>query len=149
MFVRCASKRDLSKFIASGRLACTIDKVSGVITTNKLASQNKTNVYEQVVKQGDILLSGRSCFLVSRRLVLTLFSRHTKATPCCWIEKSRVTRRLDDAMQRVKRHLFRRNHSLCLGDLALKRTTSPCTLSTTTIFYTATLYISYSIKHDH
>lgn len=50
--------RDLSKFIANGRLVCTIDKVSGVITTNKLASQNKTNVYEQVVKQGDILLSG-------------------------------------------------------------------------------------------
>ena len=50
--------RDLSRFIASGRLACTIDKVSGVITTNKLASQNKTVVYEQVVKQGDILLSG-------------------------------------------------------------------------------------------
>ena len=50
--------RDLSRFIANGRLACTIDKVSGVITTNKLASQNKTVVYEQVVKQGDILLSG-------------------------------------------------------------------------------------------
>ena len=50
--------QDLSRFIASGRLSCTIDKVSGVITTNKLASQNKTVVYEQVVKQGDILLSG-------------------------------------------------------------------------------------------
>ncbi|CAD6572102.1 MAG: tunicamycin resistance protein [Tremellales sp. Tagirdzhanova-0007] len=49
--------QDLSRFIASGRLSCTIDKVSGVITTNKLASQNKTVVYEQVVKQGDILLS--------------------------------------------------------------------------------------------
>jgi len=50
--------RDLSHFIASGRLACTIDKVSGVITTNKLAGQNKTLAYEQVVKQGDVLLSG-------------------------------------------------------------------------------------------
>ncbi|KAK8845547.1 hypothetical protein IAR55_006262 [Kwoniella newhampshirensis] len=49
--------KDLSKFIASGRLTCTIDKVSGVITTNRLSSQNKTTVYEQVVKQGDILLS--------------------------------------------------------------------------------------------
>ncbi|WVQ93676.1 hypothetical protein IAU59_000752 [Kwoniella sp. CBS 9459] len=49
--------KDLSRFIASGRLSCTIDKVSGVITTNKLAGQNKTIVYEQVLKQGDILLS--------------------------------------------------------------------------------------------
>jgi 26S proteasome regulatory subunit N7 len=50
--------RDLSRFIASGRLACTIDKVSGVITTNKLSAQNKTAVYEQVLKQGDLLLNG-------------------------------------------------------------------------------------------
>ncbi|OWT40602.1 26S proteasome regulatory subunit N7 [Cryptococcus neoformans Bt1] len=49
--------KDLSRFIASGRLACTIDKVNGVITTNKLASQNKTVMYEQVLKQGDVLLS--------------------------------------------------------------------------------------------
>ena len=52
--------RDLSRFIASGRLSCTIDKVSGVIMTNKLATQNKTTMYEQVIKQGDILLSGES-----------------------------------------------------------------------------------------
>ena len=51
---------DLSKFIASGRLNCTIDKVDGVITTNKLASQNKTAMYEQIIKQGDTLLSGKS-----------------------------------------------------------------------------------------
>ena len=50
--------RDLSRFIAGGRLSCVIDKVDGVIVTNKLAGQNKTAVYEQVVKQGDILLSG-------------------------------------------------------------------------------------------
>ncbi|WVR03629.1 hypothetical protein IAU60_000622 [Kwoniella sp. DSM 27419] len=49
--------KDLSRFIANGRLSCTIDKVSGVITTNKLAGQNKTAVYDQVLKQGDILLS--------------------------------------------------------------------------------------------
>ncbi|ORY34218.1 26S proteasome subunit RPN7-domain-containing protein [Naematelia encephala] len=48
--------RDLSRFIATGRLACTIDKVSGVIATNKMAGQNKTVVYEQVLKQGDQLL---------------------------------------------------------------------------------------------
>lgn len=50
--------RDLSRFIASGRIACTIDKVSGVITTDKLSSQNKTAIYEQFLKQGDLLLSG-------------------------------------------------------------------------------------------
>lgn len=49
---------DLSKFIAVGRINATIDKVDGVITTNKLASQNKTAMYEQIIKQGDILLSG-------------------------------------------------------------------------------------------
>lgn len=48
---------DLSRFIASGRLACTIDKVAGVITTNKVSSENKTAAYEQVVKQGDVLLN--------------------------------------------------------------------------------------------
>ena len=52
--------RDLSRFIASGRLSCTIDKVSGVVTTNKAQGQNKTGLYEQVVKQGDLLLSGES-----------------------------------------------------------------------------------------
>ncbi|WWC58103.1 uncharacterized protein I303_100638 [Kwoniella dejecticola CBS 10117] len=49
--------RDLSRFISSGRLNCTIDKVSGIITTQKLENQNKGMVYEQVLKQGDILLS--------------------------------------------------------------------------------------------
>ncbi|BEJ18198.1 hypothetical protein CspHIS471_0704750 [Cutaneotrichosporon sp. HIS471] len=49
--------RDLSRFIANGRIACTIDKVSGVITTDKLSSQNKTALYEQFLKQGDLLLS--------------------------------------------------------------------------------------------
>ncbi|WWC66854.1 uncharacterized protein I206_100761 [Kwoniella pini CBS 10737] len=49
--------RDLSKFISNGRLNCTIDKVSGIITTQKLENQNKSLVYEQVIKQGDILLS--------------------------------------------------------------------------------------------
>ncbi|EIW67945.1 hypothetical protein TREMEDRAFT_72066 [Tremella mesenterica DSM 1558] len=48
---------DLSRFIANGRLRCTIDKVSGVITTDKLTRENKTAVYEQLLKQSDILLS--------------------------------------------------------------------------------------------
>jgi 26S proteasome regulatory subunit N7 len=51
---------DLSRFIANGRLACTIDKVSGVITTTRTSAENKTVAYEQVVKQGDILLNGES-----------------------------------------------------------------------------------------
>ncbi len=55
---------DLCKFIASGRLACTIDKVSGVITTNRVSAENKTVAYESVVKQGDLLLNGeRRCRL--------------------------------------------------------------------------------------
>ena len=52
--------RDLSRFIATGRLSCTIDKVSGVITTNRFSTQNKSIVYEQVLKQSDVLLSGES-----------------------------------------------------------------------------------------
>jgi hypothetical protein len=55
---RVARFSDLSRFIANGRLACTIDKVSGVITTTKTSAENKTVAYEQVVKQGDILLNG-------------------------------------------------------------------------------------------
>jgi 26S proteasome regulatory subunit N7 len=51
--------KDLSRFIAGGRLSCVIDTVDGVIMTNKLAGQNKTAIYEQVVKQGDLLLSGK------------------------------------------------------------------------------------------
>lgn len=50
---------DLSRFIANGRISCTIDKVSGVITTDKLSTQNKTVIYEQFLKQGDLLLSGK------------------------------------------------------------------------------------------
>lgn len=37
-----------------------IDKVSGVITTTKTSAENKTMAYEQVVKQGDVLLNGES-----------------------------------------------------------------------------------------
>ena len=65
---------DLSKFIASGRINATIDKVSGTITTNKLGAQNKTAVYEQVIKQGDFLLSGECLFFrgVERNKALTI-----------------------------------------------------------------------------
>jgi len=46
---------ELSRFIASGRLHCTIDKVNGVVETNRPAIKNAQ--YETVVRQGDILLN--------------------------------------------------------------------------------------------
>ena len=46
---------ELSRFIASGRLHCTIDKVNGVVETTRPAA--KQSQYETVVRQGDILLS--------------------------------------------------------------------------------------------
>lgn len=80
--------RDLSRFIASGRIACTIDKVSGVITTDKLSSQNKTAIYEQFLKQGDLLLSG---MLQSRNIAKANPPRHAQAPPRCRIDASRGT----------------------------------------------------------
>ncbi|KAL2217516.1 putative proteasome regulatory particle subunit [Thermoascus aurantiacus ATCC 26904] len=47
--------RDLAKFIAGGRIACTIDRVNGVIETNRPDSKNKQ--YADVVKQGDALIT--------------------------------------------------------------------------------------------
>lgn len=74
---------DLSRFIASGRINCTIDKVDGVISTNKLASQNKTAMHEQIIKQGDILLSGEHdlSFLQGPS-----DSRHPKTPQSRWID---------------------------------------------------------------
>ncbi|KAI0076430.1 PCI-domain-containing protein [Panus rudis PR-1116 ss-1] len=46
---------ELSRFIASGRLHCTIDKVHGVVETNRPSLKNAQ--YETVVKQGDVLLN--------------------------------------------------------------------------------------------
>jgi len=45
----------LAKFIAGGRIACTIDRVNGVIETNRPDSKNKQ--YADVVKQGDALIT--------------------------------------------------------------------------------------------
>ncbi|KAG6329909.1 hypothetical protein ID866_9180 [Astraeus odoratus] len=47
--------RDLSRFIANGRLHCTIDKVHGIVETTRPSIKNAQ--YEKVVKQGDILLT--------------------------------------------------------------------------------------------
>lgn len=52
---RALSFSDLSRLISAGRLNCTIDKVNGVVETNRRDKKNAQ--YEQVVKQGDLLLN--------------------------------------------------------------------------------------------
>ncbi|KAI9019440.1 26S proteasome subunit RPN7-domain-containing protein [Phycomyces nitens] len=47
--------RELYKFVAAGRLNCVIDKVNGVIETNRPDAKNAQ--YQTVVKQGDLLLN--------------------------------------------------------------------------------------------
>lgn len=49
------SYRDLAKFIASNRIACTIDRVNGIIETNRPDDKNKQ--YADVVKHGDALIT--------------------------------------------------------------------------------------------
>ncbi|KAF5404267.1 26S proteasome non-ATPase regulatory subunit 6 [Paragonimus heterotremus] len=46
---------ELSRFIASGRLACKIDQVSGVLETTR--PDNVNSHYQSMIKQGDILLN--------------------------------------------------------------------------------------------
>ncbi|CAH8484166.1 unnamed protein product [Dicrocoelium dendriticum] len=46
---------ELSRFIASGRLACKIDKVSGVLETTR--PDNVNSHYQSMIKQGDLLLN--------------------------------------------------------------------------------------------
>ncbi|CAB4428902.1 unnamed protein product [Rhizophagus irregularis] len=46
---------DVSKFIAAGRLNCVIDKVNGIVETNRPDAKNAQ--YQQSIKQGDILLN--------------------------------------------------------------------------------------------
>lgn len=47
--------REISEFIASRRLTCKIDKVSGVIQSGKADKRN--NLYQGALKQGDLLLN--------------------------------------------------------------------------------------------
>ncbi|KAI7865897.1 26S proteasome subunit RPN7-domain-containing protein [Spinellus fusiger] len=47
--------RELYKFVAAGRLNCVIDKVNGIIETNRPDAKNAQ--YQTVVKQGDLLLN--------------------------------------------------------------------------------------------
>jgi len=46
---------ELHRFIAAGRLHCKIDKVAGVVETNRPDSKNAQ--YQATIKQGDILLN--------------------------------------------------------------------------------------------
>jgi len=47
--------KELSRFIASGRLHCKIDKVGGIVETNRPDSKNAQ--YQATIKQGDLLLN--------------------------------------------------------------------------------------------
>jgi len=47
--------RELSKFIADGRLHCKIDKVRGIVITTRPDSKNAQ--YQATIKQGDILIN--------------------------------------------------------------------------------------------
>ena len=47
--------RELSRFVASGRVHCSIDAVSGTIYTTR--SDSKNSLYQQTIKQGDLLLN--------------------------------------------------------------------------------------------
>lgn len=47
--------KDLSRFIPSGGLNCTIDRVGGVIETNRPDEKNKQ--YREVIRQGDQVLT--------------------------------------------------------------------------------------------
>eukprot|EP00052_Salpingoeca_macrocollata_P004823 m.43757 g.43757 ORF g.43757 m.43757 type:complete len:383 (+) comp14477_c0_seq1:192-1340(+) len=46
---------ELSRFVAAGRLNCKIDKVGGVVETNR--PDKKNSQYQAVIKQGDLLLN--------------------------------------------------------------------------------------------
>ncbi|KLO09707.1 proteasome 26S subunit [Schizopora paradoxa] len=46
---------ELSRFISQGRLNCTIDKVHGIVETNRPSAKNAQ--YDTVIRQGDILLN--------------------------------------------------------------------------------------------
>jgi len=47
--------KELSRFIAVGRLHCKIDKVSGIVETNRPDSKNWQ--YQETIKKGDLLLN--------------------------------------------------------------------------------------------
>ncbi|KAM7431991.1 26S proteasome non-ATPase regulatory subunit 6 [Porites harrisoni] len=52
---RSLTLQELSRFIAAGRLNCKIDKVGGVVETNR--PDHKNWQYQATIKQGDLLLN--------------------------------------------------------------------------------------------
>ncbi len=46
---------ELSRFIAAGKLNCKIDKVAGILETNRPDAKNA--LYQSTIKQGDFLLN--------------------------------------------------------------------------------------------
>ncbi|KAJ6875742.1 26S proteasome non-ATPase regulatory subunit 6 [Populus alba x Populus x berolinensis] len=59
---------ELSRFIAAGKLHCKIDKVAGVLETNRPDAKNA--LYQATIKQGDFLLNRIQ--KLSRMLILTV-----------------------------------------------------------------------------
>ena len=47
--------KELSQFIAAGRLNCKIDKVRGLVETTR--PDNKNKQYAETIKEGDLLLN--------------------------------------------------------------------------------------------
>ncbi|KAI7828374.1 hypothetical protein BX661DRAFT_181970 [Kickxella alabastrina] len=47
--------KELARFVASGRLHCVIDKVGGIVETNRPDTKNAQ--YQTTIKQGDLLLN--------------------------------------------------------------------------------------------
>jgi len=47
--------KEISRFIASGRLHCKIDKVAGIIETSR--SDEKNSLYQDFLREGDLLLA--------------------------------------------------------------------------------------------
>ncbi|KAJ2342014.1 proteasome regulatory particle subunit [Coemansia sp. RSA 2673] len=47
--------KELARFVAAGRLHCVIDKVGGVVETNRPDTKNAQ--YQNTIKQGDLLLN--------------------------------------------------------------------------------------------
>ena len=54
-YLMSRSCSELSRFIASGRLHATIDRVHGVVETNRPALKNAQT--ETVIRKGDVLLN--------------------------------------------------------------------------------------------
>ena len=50
--------RELSHFIVNGRLNCKIDRVDGVLQTNR--PDLKNSLYQSLIKDGDALLNNVS-----------------------------------------------------------------------------------------